>query len=473
MDPARQRHFVCGACLALALIVAGETAWGQAPSAPARSLERAAAMIQARAFEQAAAMLRELLSVDSGNRDAKELLAFSLESMGDLEGERQVRAALAAESPGDPRLQADYGRVLERSGDQTGALRAYRRARELSGGRAPELDAAIERMRGRTALEVGAPLAFVSDPDATASSAQTGAAVPLGSRHHLSIVATRGIARARIGPAATASDALALTLVRRHAAGASWALGPRVHLVSPRSTRQSDLGVGGAIEGRVPLGPSLEAEGRAEVEAPWDEAAVATLHGGRSTAAEGRLYIHGFSRRLLLQAGARSRQLSILASGPDPTRRAESRQSLWFAGADAVLWRNPGACLPGEMIDDALIAPAGLSSAITLAYRHYDLSTRTTPEFAAVIGLVPRGSVDEASIATIVAIPRSRAGLELRAGLARDSERRARMWRAGGSLIWAPTPSTRFALGYEGATEFVSGLVGHRRAGRMSFHVDL
>jgi len=137
------------------------------------------------------------------------------------------------------------------------------------------------------------------------------------------------------------------------------------------------------------------------------------------------------------------------------------------------VWRKPGAAVPGEMLDEALVAPATRTPAVTLAYRHYDVSTWTTPEFAAVIGLVPRASVDEASAATTVASPGGHLGLELRAGLARDSARGARSWRGGGSLIWAPTPTTRFTLGYEGATEVASGLVGQSHAGRLSFHVDL
>ena len=146
---------------------------------------------------------------------------------------------------------------------------------------------------------------------------------------------------------------------------------------------------------------------------------------------------------------------------------------MWLAGADVVLWRKPGATMSGEMLDEALIARTALSSAMTLAYRHYDVSTRTTPEFAAVIGLVPRGSVDEASVVTTVASARGHLGLELRAGLASDSARPDRASRAGGSLIWAPTPATRFALGYEGATEVASGLVGQRSTSWWSFHVDL
>jgi len=457
----------------LAVALTFGRAWGQAPSAPTGGLERAEGLVHARAFKEAARMLRSLVSSDPANRRAKELLAFDLESMGDLKGERAVRSALAAEHPDDPRIQADYGRVLERSGDAAAALRAYRRARELSADRqAPELDAAIERMRGRSALEVETPVALGSDPEATASRVRAGAAVPVGSGRHLAFLGTHDVAERRSGPGATSSDALALTFVQRNPGGTSWAMGPRLHLVSTRGGAREDLGVGGTFEGETSLGPSLEIAGRADVETPWDEAPVTVLRGGRTTAAEGHVYARAFSRRLLLQAGARRRELSILASVPEGSR-PRAWQSLWIAGADMVLWRKPGAALRGEMLDEAMIAPAGLSSAMTLAYRHYDVTTRTSPEFGAVIGLVPRGLVDEGSVSTMWASRRGNLGLELRAGLARDAAREARMWRAGGGLIWAPTPATRLELGYEGASEAVSGLIGQRRAGGVSFHVDL
>src|SRR6267143_2587632 len=233
----RSRRFAwstLGVGLAFWLIAAGGRAWGQVPPATGLALERAAALVRTHAFDRAAATLRGVLSVDPTNRGAQEMLAFALESKGDLESERRVRSALAAEFPDDPRIQTDYGRVLERSGEEAGALRAYRRARELSAGRpASDLDAAIERMKGRTALEVGAPLSVMSDPDATASSVQTGAAVPLGSRHHLALLITRCAAEARSTPDATESAEVGLSLVRR-GAGASWTAGPRLHVVSPR-----------------------------------------------------------------------------------------------------------------------------------------------------------------------------------------------------------------------------------------------
>jgi hypothetical protein len=433
-------------------------------------------MLQAREFEQASDTLRRLLSVDPANRRAKEMLAFALESMGDLEEEHRVRAGLAAEFPNDAHIQTDYGRVLERSGDEGAALRAYRRARQLSAdGSAPQLDAAIERMRGRTTMEVGTPvLALMSDPDAAATSVQAGAAFPFGSGDHVALLGRHYAAHASGHPdATTASDVLALTLVRRHGTGAYWTVGPRLHLVSPRGGAPKDLGVGGAFTGQAPFGPSFEGGWKVEAETPWDEAAVTVLHGGRTTGAEGHLYSHLFSQRLLLQAGARRRQLSILAAGPQSTDRPRAWQSLGVAGADVVVWRKPNAALRSEMFDETLIAPTTMSSALTLAYRHYELFTQTTPQFNTIIGLAPRGSVDEASAAATLVSSRGDVGLAMSAGLARDAAREARTWRAGGGLIWAPKPRTRFALEYEEASEVATGLVGRRRAGWLSVHVDL
>jgi hypothetical protein len=63
--------------------------------------------------------------------------------------------------------------------------------------------------------------------------------------------------------------------------------------------------------------------------------------------------------------------------------------------------------------------------------------------------------------------------LDLRVGLAHDSARGARMWRAGGAVFWAPQSALRFALGFEQASEVATWLVGVSRTGWLSFHVDL
>src|SRR5438093_646723 len=197
MNPDSPRRWVCerlaAAAVALAAFLSSGPVRGQvtlAPPGEPGEMERAEALIQDREFGQAEGVLREILEVDPPNRRAKEMLAFALESQGDLDGEREVRSALASEFPDDASVQADYGRVLERSGQEREALARYRLARDLSVDRSsPELDAAIERMTGRTAVEVGVPLTVLSDPDATASRVQAGVAVPFGSPDHLSHIA--------------------------------------------------------------------------------------------------------------------------------------------------------------------------------------------------------------------------------------------------------------------------------------------
>src|SRR5438093_11853554 len=103
MNPGSPRHSVCerlaAAAVALAAILASGPVWGQVTPTPAGALERAAALIQDREFAQAEGVLREILEVDPPNRRAKEMLAFALESKGDLDGDRDVRSALASEFP--------------------------------------------------------------------------------------------------------------------------------------------------------------------------------------------------------------------------------------------------------------------------------------------------------------------------------------------------------------------------------------
>src|SRR5262245_1464573 len=240
------------AAAALALLLFGAKAEAGAAPAPAgesfgssaRVVERAAERIRAREYAPAAALLRDVLAADPDNRRAKELLAFALESTGDIEGERRVRSVLAAEFPTDPRVQSDYGRVLERSGKEGEALQAYRRARDRSDAvSARDLDQAIDRMRGRTAWEVGAPFTWMADPDATASRLQAGAAAPLSARHRAVLLGTRQAAESKSGREATASTSFAASLAGRGARG-SWAAGPRLHVISPRGAARKDVALG-------------------------------------------------------------------------------------------------------------------------------------------------------------------------------------------------------------------------------------
>ena len=462
----------CGvAALVLATAAAGR-AWAQAPSPPAGALDRAEGLIQGRSFAAAEVVIKDILAADPSNRRARELLAYAFECTSDLKGERRVRSALAAEHPEDARIQFDYGRVLERSGEAGGALRAYRRAREL-GSAAPgrDLDAAIERTRYQAAVEVATPVMVMSDPQANASRVDAGAAIPAGPHRHVALLGTRYAATATNDRVATASGALALSLVE-NGAGRSWSVGPRLHAVARPGSAREDVGVGGVMTAAAALGPTFEIAGRADYETPWDEAAVALLHGGSSTSAEGHLYAHGASRRLLLQMGPLRRRLSIFSAAPGSDERPEAWQSLWLAGADVVVWRAAPA-LHGEMLDESLTAPRPLPSALTIAYRHYGVSAEASPGFAAVIGIAPRASVDEASVNASAPAPGGRVGAGFRAGAAFDAARHARVWSAGATLVWAPRSATHVALAYDEASELSSGLLGRRRTGSLSLHVDL
>jgi tetratricopeptide (TPR) repeat protein len=479
LSPKRNgRAAIAAAVLALALLGEVTMTRGQEPP-PADRLARAESLVQDGAFGAAAALLREILAVDPRNRRARELLAFAMESTGDRDAERLVRASLAADFPDDAGLQAAYGRALERSGRGEEALAAYRHARSLRS--APpdaDLDAAIERLEGRTSVEVATPIQTMTDPDATAARTQAGAAVPIGRVGHVALSAARASAEAREGPVSATDDLLAASVVLRHPSGASLVAGPRYHAVSLQEGTLEDDAVGGVLAVQGPLGRWLSADLSGTLRGPWDEAAVAILHGGRTDGAQAHLYANLCNRRLLLQAGAQERRLSILvpeagAIDPEAAIRPSATQSLWLAGADVVLWRKPFAASRGELLDDALVAPAAFPAAIVAGYRHYDVTTDTTPEFAGVIGLAPRGVVDEISASVGLATSRNRFGIELRGGIGRDSERDARLSRFGGSLIWTPAPPVRLSLGYEEASDLATGLTGRRSAGTFSIHVDL
>jgi hypothetical protein len=125
------------------------------------------------------------------------------------------------------------------------------------------------------------------------------------------------------------------------------------------------------------------------------------------------------------------------------------------------------------MLDEALTSPVTLAPAVTLGYRRYESFSDSSAGFATVIGLAPRTTVDEISAALSAASPQGSFGFDLRTGLGYDAARDTRLWRAGAELTWAPTPAVRLGLGYGGATEVASGLVGRRDAGWLRIHVDL
>jgi len=267
--------------------------------------------------------------------------------------------------------------------------------------------------------------------------------------------------------------AAAPSIVLRSPNGAWLAAGPRLNHTILTGTA-GDVAIGGALAGTAPLGSHVTVELRADGEALWDEAAIALLHGGRQTGGIGRVYVHAFERRLLLQVGVQARLLSLLVAPPgEPAVRADARQALVVAGADVVVWRGQGGEVRGEILDDAFIAPSSLPTAITASYRHYEAYAENSTAFATVVALPSRSAIDEASARVSVVSLNRALGMELRGGVGRDSAQNAWLWRAGGAALWAPTSAIRFALRYDHATQVIPGYAGSREEGWISCHVDL
>src|SRR5262249_8620092 len=203
--------------------------------------------------------------------------------------------------------------------------------------------------RYRTAVEVAAPVTVMTEPEASASRVQAGAAIPVGPQRHVALLGTRYAATPTTRPPAPTSPPPPTSPVENRAR-LSWPAGTRLHDAATRGGTRGEVGAGGAMAAAVPVGRRLEIEGDAELETPWDEAAVALLHGGRTSSVAGHGYAHDLSRHLLLQVGARRRRLSILPRESGSGRRPEAWQSLWLAGADVVLW-SASPTLRGEMLD--------------------------------------------------------------------------------------------------------------------------
>jgi tetratricopeptide (TPR) repeat protein len=173
------------------------------------ALNHADAHLLAQDWAGAERVLRRFLARSPDNLRARRMLAWALESTGDLPAELSVRARLAVDDPSFD-AKRDYGRALERDGDYGDALRSYEEAAaETVGAPDATLTAARDRMRYRLTPEIGADLRLRSDPTTTDEHLQVGAALPFASRHLVSIIAsheraqggwpvadTRGVTRA-------------------------------------------------------------------------------------------------------------------------------------------------------------------------------------------------------------------------------------------------------------------------------------
>lgn len=439
------------------------------------ALHHAESDLLARDFGDAERVLRELLAQQPDHRRARELLAASLEGTGELDDELALREALARDQA-KSRPVFDYGRALERSGDWAAALQAYRRASALAGNPAqtdPELASALDRMAGRTSIELAAAAEARSDPQATSLGEQVGVAVPFGRAHHLAL----GAWRERLTARDTSRDGWAGELM------AAAALHDRhADVIAGGKLGVRELGAGGgspdrgvswsgfaALRGR-PM-RMLELSLDTEANALWRETPRSLLEGGRTTGATVHVYGIALGSRLILDTGAQLRRLTLPALGAGPGTIASQR--LGWAGLDVVLWTDFEHALDGEILDDDMLRPVHLAGGVVAGFRHFELGSDVPPAFMQRIAMVERASIDQGSLTAREALAHGRLGVELRGVLGWDHSREVAISRVGGSLLATPTRSSRISLSLDLGVESPTGFRGQVRTGWVSYHADL
>jgi tetratricopeptide (TPR) repeat protein len=420
-------------------------------------------------------VLRAALARAPNHPRARELLASSLEVTGDLNDELVLRETLAHDAA-TSRSWFDYGRALERSGDDAAALRAYRRARALADGAArtdPELASALRRMTLRTSIELGAVALGRSDPQATSLGEQVGIAVPFGRAHHLAV----GAWHERLTVKDMARDGLAgelWTAVALHHPLADGLAGGKLGMRDLRAKDgTTDRGVSwsgfASVRGRPQR--HLELSLDTEVNALWREAPRSLLEGGRVTGATVHVYGIGLANRLIVDAGTQVRRLALpgLGGGRDPM----ASQLLGWGGLDVVLWASFQHALDGEILDDHMLQPAAFADGVVVGYRHFELRSDAQPGFLQRMSMVGRASIEQGSLTARKVVAGNRLGVELRGVLGWDRSREVAVSRIGASLLATPTRSSRISLGLDLGAESLDGFRGQARAGWVSYHADL
>src|SRR6185369_16905288 len=118
------------------------------------------------------------------------------------------------------------------------------------------------------------------------------------------------------------------------------------------SDRQQFNG-GGQAELDAPISWFGQVNVHGDLNEQWSESPITIQEGGVTTGTTGHLFLFPRDRRLLLDAGAQLRRLSLAPREGDLTPRAN--QTLLFIGGDVVLWSSPARLLRGEVMDDRMV----------------------------------------------------------------------------------------------------------------------
>jgi tetratricopeptide (TPR) repeat protein len=467
-----------------------EMMWPPAPQKDAEvALSEADGHLMNEEWEGGERVLRRYLDRDPKSVRGREMLAWSLEAQGKLDGELIVRQSLAQDEPSAANRR-DYGRALERAADYQAARDQYGAALAASSGApADGLVDSYRRMQYRTTPELSAGGMIRSDPQAWAWHAQAGAALPFGTRHQLSTLfwhdeATdwranlpntnggstlrgsgnvTGVGLALVAGLRTGASLFASTDARFSSDSAS-----DDHGVVYRSSQHFQMGA--SMEVDVPIYGILDLNLHGDFNEQWADAPVTIHEGGTMTGVTGHVFLFPKSRIVLVDTGAQVRRVSIDPLVPglaSPT----AQQTLLFAGIDFNLWAAPAHIVRGEVLDDRMLRRTYLNDAGVLAYRHYELYTDLPPDFR--IGLAPRASADNLTLAIRKALPGGRAGFDIHGGGGYDNQRRRALTQAGGSLVLAFNWWSRLVASYDMARETATGLPGTLQVGWLTYHADI
>jgi len=459
-----------------------ESLWPSATQPPDAevALNHADAHLLVKDWAGAERLLRRFLERSPDDLRARHMLAWALESEGDLRGELFVRARLAADDPSFD-AQRDYGRALERAGDYAGALRLYQTAADRASAPDATLSTARDRMRYRLTPEVAGGLGFRSDPNTTAEHLQAGAALPFASRHLVSMIFSHDVAQGGWPVATTSVSAVGASLMMTARWGGNLMLGGQARgvnqvPVSGGLALQSVPGLrfGGLGEIDTPIGSPVRLDVRGELENQWTEAPIAIRESGAATGLTGHLFVFPVpsSHRVIIDAGTQARRL-MLAPGTAGAARPEASQLLSWAGADFVLWQDPARTLRGQILDESLVRQTEVAQSVTFSFRHYELFGRSDPEFDRRLVLLTRSSINNGSLVIRDAPGGGRFAFELRGGLGYESTRRNVLSQGGLTLSLAASGASRVTASYDIAQETITGLTGRRHTGWVAYHVDL
>jgi tetratricopeptide (TPR) repeat protein len=460
-----------------------DSLWPPAPAFDAEAaINQAEAHVLNRDWSGGQLVIERLLARDPKNLRARQLLAYVLELRGDLDHELPVRREVAFDDPSADSLRG-WGRALERAEDFPGAYQRYEDARAMSHGQADEtLTTSLLRMHYRITPEASGGLVARRDPQADSLRAQAGLALPFGARHSLSFLgwseATSGrVLRGNVlvpGGGNTSGVSSALTLADR--GGLSLSVGGELRAVSAASAgvqpgyTPGQLQAGANAEVVLPFLDHTETRLHGDFNRQWNDAPVTVSEGGKVDGAGGQLFAFPTGRRVLAVLGGEWRRFHLApqSAGDDPT----STQSLFFGGADLVLWNNPVSLVRGEALDEKMLRRSYLSDAGILSYRHYQLFGSSSPEFASRIVLASRAAIHNGSMVVRKALAGERVGVEARGSLGYDTARNVSIYSLGASAMLVPFWSSRILASYDLAKESATGFTGTRQTGWVTYHVD-